>query len=186
MAIVKMSASFEDKGALSIFFDERLRIQNEFNQKVDELKREMEEILKENKEKVLYSITFPSDTYVQLSVDAMNNFYHQFKHLHSVENGILLKEIQIVLKEYSSNFKLASHGAIKFVFSMDDFNSRWASFPFEDLYFDDEDFELSDKSMGACLDPKFIDPEKYFLVKEHIIEIQNIFKEIQEEKLKKS
>lgn len=182
MASTTLVPLFKDGEALKNFFTERFAIQNAFNQKVEDLKKESEQILKDNKEKVLYSIPFTSETYVFLTVDAMNNFYHQFKHLYSKENGILLKEIQIVCREYSSDFILTSSCIIKFIFGINEFNNHWASFSLDRLYCDDKDFELSDQSMGPCLDPKFIDPQKYFLVKGFITEVRSVFSQIEKEK----
>jgi hypothetical protein len=182
MTAVKMVPAFKDKEAFNDFFKERSSVQMGFNQKLEALKKEQEEILKDRREQLLYSIPFLSDTHVRLSVDAMNNFYHQFKHLYSKENGILLKEIQIILCEFSSDLKLTSSVRIKFIFGQEEFNNHWAVFSLDKLYFDDKNFEFSDQSIGACLDPKFIDPEKYFLAKNFVIDAENVFKEIRKEK----
>lgn len=182
MTTVKMIPGFKDKKALSAFLQERLKIQKEFNQKLMDLKQEKETILKDHEEKVLCSILMDSSTYVRLSTDALNNFYSDCESLYSVESGIVLKEIQIIFCECSIELSLTSSLRIKFIFEKEEFNNYYASFLFDRLYFNDKDFEISDQSMGPCIDPKFIDSEKYFIAKNFLIDIQNIFKEIQEKK----
>lgn len=181
MANIKLVPSFTNEEEMKKFFTERLEIQNTFNQKVEDLKKEAKKIVEEYKEKTLYFIPMESETYVKLSVSALENFYHQINYLYSSENGILLKEIQIVHCENLSDLNLYNSFQIKFVFGQKEFNNHWSLFPFENLSFEDKKFRLVDNAMGACLDPRFLDPEKYFLVKNLLLEAQNALSKIEKE-----
>ncbi len=174
MANIKLIPSFKDEEEMKKFFTERFVIQNTFNKKVKDLKKEAEEILKDHEEKILYSIPLPAETCVRLSVDVMNNFYHEIRHLYSEKNGIVLQEIQIVLHEYHLDLKLGNSLQIKFVFVQKEFNTHRASFSLNRLSFSDDEFKLVNNSKGACLDPRFIDSEKYFLVKKLLSEVESV------------
>lgn len=182
MENIKLVPSFKSEKEIKNFFLERFSAQHTFNQKVEDFKKEAEQILEDNKEKVLYSILFPDYpdyTCVRLSKDALNNFYDKIKNLYSDKDGILLHEIQIVRCEYLSDLKLDSSLRIKFDFVQNQFNNNWNSFNFKRLSFDDKNFELKDNSMGACLNPKFIDSEKYFLVKDLLSEVINLLSKVE-------
>ena len=182
MANIKLISSFNNEKERERFFIERAEIQNAFNKKVEELNTEVEQILEDHKEKILYSIIFPGYpdcTCVRLSADALNNFYYKIRKLYSEEIGILLHEIQIVRREYLYDLKFQNSFVIKFIFVQSQFNNSSAEFSLNKLDFDDVKFKLVDNSMGACLDPKFIDPENYFLVKNLLLEVIDTISKIE-------
>ena len=85
MANIKLISSFNNEKERERFFIERAEIQNAFNKKVEELNTEVEQILEDHKEKILYSIIFPGYpdcTCVRLSADALNNFYYKIRKLY--------------------------------------------------------------------------------------------------------
>lgn len=181
MANIKLVPSFKTEEEMNDFFKERAGVQIAFNKKVEELKTEAKQLVKDHEENILYSISLPVGTRVRISVDAMNNFYHQIQHLYSEETGLLLNEIQIVLHEYISDLKLDASLRIRFVFVKKEFNNHWASFPLDRLYCDDKDFKFSNQSFGPGLDPKFLDPETYFIAKGYVNEVKSTFSKITKE-----
>ncbi len=184
MASIKLVPSFKTEEEMKKIFTERLEIQNTFNQKVEDLKKEAKKIVEEYKDKVLYSIPLNTETYVKLPPAALESFYDRVSSLYSSEDGILLQEIQIIRREDLSDLKLENSFQIKFVFGQEDFNNHWSSFPLTKLSFEDKKLRLLDYSPGACLDPRFLDEVKYFLVKNLLLEVKNILSKIEAQKTK--
>lgn len=148
------------------FLKQRKIAKNGFNRRIKNLLRKLKIEAEKHKKTVLFSVTF-SKTIVFFGEQQRENLFHR---LYYPEKGLYLKEIQIVLIEYlaDNSLEYENNIDIHFKFNKKDFDGRIS---IDRLGFNDEKKRIFEQVHGVGYDPFFESKEKYFLVKNCLIEM---------------
>lgn len=150
---------------LAEFLEQRETKKNTLNCKATAIHEKMKTEAEKNKERVLFSIPL-IETLVTLSNQTLDNLFSLRKNEYPA-HGLFLREVEIVYKEYlgSNDSVYCTNVVIRFMFSKESFNNHFNNFSLGNTSFDDTNLRIVDNSMGACLDPSFMEKDKYMTVK---------------------
>lgn len=156
---------------LSQFFKTRKAERDAFNSQLLQLNASMTADAAKYEEVVLFSLPM-SNTLIKLSEQTLSNLFSSVEKFYP-EQGLLLNEIRIIYQEYIGDIepKYCSDIKVKFCFDDDQFNNRWSSFSLGNLCFNKEQLQLINDSIGVCLNPYFVDSEKFYYVRKELNDV---------------
>lgn len=165
---------------LSDFLHERAETKKNLNQEFNSLQERMKKEAKENKRKILLSLSLETTVVFNIGEQIRGVFDYQ-NHKYP-ENGLILRAVEFVHCEHVGDLGIY-YTFINVVFQTDH-QGFVGEIGIGRIGFDDETLRIIDNSMGICYQPKFNDSEDYFeikeaiqLMKEKITEATKLFEE---------